>query len=41
LKTEQAALVIAEKIFNSLGENEQFFDKDFGPLNQDDLKGSS
>jgi hypothetical protein len=41
LKTEEAALVVAEKILRSLGENEQFFDKEFGPQNDDDFKGSS
>jgi hypothetical protein len=40
LNSEEAALVIAEKIYNSLGDVE-FFDKDFGPKDDDDIEGSA
>ena len=40
LTSEEAALVTAEKIYNSLGRNEQFFDQDFGPKNDGDEEGS-
>lgn len=36
LNNEKAALVVAEKIFNSLGEGEEFFDTDFGPKDEND-----
>ena len=41
LNSEKAALVIAEKIYNELGDDEEFFDPDFGPKNENDTKGSA
>ena len=31
---------MAEKIYNSLGPDEEFFDVDFGPKNENDKDGS-
>ena len=40
LNSEEAALVVAEKIYNSLGIDDEFYDRDFGPVNDDDMEGS-
>ena len=41
LTCEEAALCMAEKIYNSLPEDGEFFDSDFGPIRDGDLEGSS
>ena len=41
LNSEEAALVMCNKIYNGLDEFEQFFDKDFGPKDNKDIEGSS
>ena len=41
LNSEEAALVYVDKLYHSLGETEEFFDKDFGPKSEDDNEGSS
>lgn len=40
LNSEKAALVIAEKLFTDLAENEEYFDKEFGPKDEHDMEGS-
>src|SRR5690349_16522877 len=41
LNSEEAALVVVEKISNSLKAGFKFFDQDFGPKNPKDAKGSA
>ena len=41
LTSEEAALVVCNKIFNSLDNDTEFFDQDFGPKTKDDLDGST
>lgn len=40
LNNEKAALVMAEKIYNSLPNDEEYFDKEFGPKDENDVDGS-
>lgn len=40
LTSEEAALVVAEEIYNSIAEGE-FFDQDFGPKTPEDKEGSA
>ncbi len=40
LTSEEAALVICEKLFNAIPNGEQFFDPDYGPKNEADEEGS-
>jgi hypothetical protein len=40
LTCEEAALCVAEKIYKSLGEEEEFFDTDFGERKKGDIEGS-
>jgi hypothetical protein len=40
LTSEEAALVVAEKLYNEIEKDGEFFDPDFGPQSQDDLEGS-
>ena len=40
ITSEEAALVVAEKIYRSIPEGEEFFDKDFGPKDENDEEGS-
>jgi hypothetical protein len=39
LNSESAALVVADKIFNSVEKGDKFLDKDFGPRHEDDYEG--
>lgn len=39
--SEDAALVMCEKIFREIKEGEEFFDLDFGPKDETDLEGSA
>lgn len=40
LTSEEAALCVAEKIYKSLGEEEDFIDSDFGESKKGDIEGS-
>lgn len=39
--SEEAALVMCEKIFRETKEGEEYFDFDFGPSNPEDIEGSA
>jgi len=41
LTSEEAALVVCNKIFNKLPEGTEFFDNDFGPKTKNDIEGST
>lgn len=41
LTSEEAALVVCNKIFNKLPEGTEFFDNDFGPKIKNDIEGST
>jgi len=41
LTCEEAALCMAEKLYNSLPDDREFFDTDFGPTSKDDIEGTS
>ena len=40
LTSEEAALCVAEKIYKSLGEEEEFVDTDFGESKKGDIEGT-
>lgn len=40
LNGEKAALVMAEKLYNTIPEGEEFYDKEFGPKYEGDDEGN-
>jgi hypothetical protein len=40
LNSEEAAIVVVEKLYNQLGDNEMFLDSDFGPKSDRDENGN-